>query len=100
MATLEDKDERGSQPTEVGPTAAPPVAEAATGTRIGGYEILGLVGRGGMGVVYKARQPGLNRVVALKMLAPAAVPETETAIDASVFARFNLEAQAIAQLQH
>ena len=58
------------------------------------FEILELLGRGGMGFVYKARQPRLDRVVALKILAPD--PENR-----GRFAeRFEREAQALARLTH
>ncbi len=61
---------------------------------VSGYEVLGLLGRGGMGVVYKARQLGLNRLIALKML-PAEMPA-----DAPGLVRFRREAEAVARLQH
>ena len=57
-------------------------------------EILECLGRGGMGVVYKARQKTLNRVVALKLLAPERVRDPQFA------ERFASEAQALAALNH
>src|SRR6185436_7591172 len=55
-------------------------------------EVLELIGRGGMGVVYKARQKSLNRLVALKLLAP------ERVTDAKFAERFVQEAQVLATL--
>src|SRR5512140_814084 len=57
-------------------------------------EILECIGKGGMGAVYKARQPGLDRLVALKILPPAA------ASDPGFAERFNREARALARLNH
>ena len=57
-------------------------------------EIIECLGRGGMGVVYKARQPRLNRLVALKILAP------EREKDPAFAGRFEKEAQALARLNH
>jgi serine/threonine protein kinase len=62
--------------------------------RIGKYEIVGELGRGTMGEVYKARDPVLNRFVALKTLGVRAAPGDET------LQRFQREAQAAAVLNH
>jgi serine/threonine-protein kinase len=58
------------------------------------YELLEVIGRGGMGVVYRARQSNLNRTVALKMIL------AWEHLDAEQLTRFRAEAQAIARLQH
>jgi eukaryotic-like serine/threonine-protein kinase len=64
------------------------------GERLHGYEIVALLGAGGMGEVYRARDTRLHRDVALKVLPPAMVG------NAAAFARFEREAQAVAALSH
>jgi serine/threonine protein kinase len=74
-------------PTRPGPAAEPPPLP-----RVPGFEVLGVLGQGGMGVVYKARQVKLDRLVALKMISAEATPPER--------ARFKAEAEAVARLQH
>ncbi len=77
-------------------------AEAALGSvaptqcmpEVPGYELLDEIGRGGVGVVYRARQVALDRVVALKMI------HYGPGCDAAALARFRSEAEVIARLQH
>jgi len=70
-----------------------PTVLFAPGTRLGPYEIVSRLGRGGMGEVYRARDPRLRRDLAIKILSP------HPAIDASQ-RRFEQEARAAAALNH
>jgi len=74
--------------------AQPPLSPAELAPHFPQLEIIECLGRGGMGVVYKARQKSLNRIVALKLLAP------ERVADAKFAQRFTHEAQALAALNH
>jgi WD40 repeat protein len=83
---------QGSAPATI--NRPPSFSDVAVGPIVTGYEILGELGRGGMGVVYKARQLGLNRTVAIKMILSgghAGRGDLE---------RFRAEAEAVAKLQH
>jgi serine/threonine protein kinase len=83
-------------PTEAGQPAdrKPPPPIATVATAFPQLEILELIGHGGMGVVYKARQPRLDRLVALKLL-----PQS-LAADAAFAERFNREARLLGRLNH
>ncbi|HEY7820232.1 MAG TPA: serine/threonine-protein kinase, partial [Vicinamibacteria bacterium] len=68
--------------------------ELVPGDRVGSYEIRDLIGRGGMGAVYRARDSTLGREVAIKALDPAFAPS------ASAIRRFEREAKLLASLNH
>ena len=68
--------------------------EELVGRTLGRYEVTALVGRGGMATVYKARHPGLNRNVAVKVL------HRHLAVDSAFVGRFRREARAVAALRH
>jgi WD40 repeat protein len=92
----------GCEPDSIFPyTLAPPFPGSASdppeshpSLRIGGYEILGLIGKGGMGAVYKARHLPLNRLVALKLVLAGKHAQPAALL------RFRIESEAVAALAH
>ncbi len=68
--------------------------DSSSGKRLGDFELIREIGRGGMGVVYEARQISLNRRVALKVLPPG------LGLTGQAVKRFEREARAAAKLHH
>jgi tRNA A-37 threonylcarbamoyl transferase component Bud32 len=92
---LEGRDEADAPgPGRTPPSGFVPPAPAELGRHFPQLEILQLLGQGGMGAVYKARQTKLDRLVAVKILPP------EVARDPAFAERFTREAQALARLNH
>jgi predicted Ser/Thr protein kinase len=84
-------------PAPAGVTASGPAQLVLTGEdrpTLAGYEVLGVLGKGGMGIVYKARHTKLDRTVAIKVLPPGA------GTDPAFAERFTREARALARLNH
>jgi eukaryotic-like serine/threonine-protein kinase len=79
---------------EIGDIPNPAQPALSTAGSFGDYEMLGEIARGGMGIVYKARQRSLNRIVALKVMLPGQFAQPE------VVQRFQTEAEVVANLQH
>src|SRR5262245_10770195 len=97
IETIDDVTARDAGTIEyqsVADTSTPPVKRRRPLPVVPGYDILGVLGQGGMGVVYRARQRGLDRLVALKMIVGGTHANPEQ------HARFLAEARAVAQLQH
>src|SRR5437016_8912814 len=84
----------GLSTPSVTPAATPPADSGQEARAFGDYELLGEIARGGMGVVYRARERQSGRLVALKMML------ADSALDATYVQRFALEARATGELSH
>lgn len=95
--TLHDRSVPQAQPAgqvKRDPAKPPPDKELPEGTRLGGYDLGAVLGKGAMGTVYRAKQMSLERTVAVKVMASDLVGQPEFIL------RFRREAAALAALSH
>jgi WD40 repeat protein/predicted Ser/Thr protein kinase len=85
-------------PTASSPAGPGPAPDPAPGSQFAGYQILRELGRGGMGVVYLARQPGANRLVALKLIRTDRLEHLSPGQRQQWLSRFRMEGQAAARV--
>ncbi len=96
----------GALETQVEPTHARPPRSASprrssdVPQTLGDYELLEELGRGGMGIVYRAKQRSVNRLVALKVIRPDRLASMSLSNQRKTIDRFRLEAEAAARINH
>ena len=94
VALAQDAPQAATSDQSTWARAGPPATVVGPGTQLGPYRIEGLIGSGGMGEVFRARDTRLNRTVAIKILPPDKVADTERK------RRFLVEARAASALNH
>ena len=92
--TLKAKDTDAEEQPDLSDEVACPSDDPTRVKRLGSYELIEIIGRGGMGIVYKALDPRLDRVIALKVLKPSLAEEPLAR------ERFTQEARAVAAIEH
>ena len=93
---IEPPSYRGS----MNPVVEPPQRASEIPSPLGDYELRGELGRGGMGIVFRALQKSVNRIVALKVIRPDKLAKMTAASQKKAIERFRVEAEAAAKINH